>query len=63
MPRHCTAAKTTVTAVAIAAARPVSDGTSATENSPTTSETAAVVPQVEIQSLQPTMKPGYSPSA
>jgi hypothetical protein len=63
MPRHCAIAKMRTTAVAIAAALAPDRGNSATENSPMTIDTAAAVPAVEIQSLHPTMKPGYSPSA
>ena len=36
---------------------PRSCGKRTSEYSPTTMETAAVVPQVEIQSLQPTTRP------
>jgi hypothetical protein len=63
IPRHCATANTTMTVVAIVVALAASPGNSATENSPITMETAAAVPAVEIQSLHPTMKPGYSPSA
>ena len=42
---------------------PDSAGNKPTENSPITIAIAAMLPHVEIQSLQPTMKPGYSPSA
>src|SRR5947207_2279498 len=63
IPRHCKSAKTIATVAAIATAFPLSVGKSAPANSPITSETAAAEPQVEIQSLHPTMKPAYSPNA
>ncbi len=62
-PRHCKSAKATVTPEATATLRPASEGTSSPAYSPTTSATAATVPHVESQSLQPTTKAGYSPSA
>src|ERR1043166_3958109 len=62
-PRHCRSAKATVTAHATQTLRPASDGTSVSEYSPMTTATMATVPHVERQSLQPTMKAGYSPSA
>src|ERR1043166_4541782 len=62
-PRHCRSAKATVTAQATQTLRPASDGTSVSEYSPMTTATMATVPHVESQSLQPTMKAGYSPSA
>ena len=63
IPRHCKTAKTIATVAAIAGLQPLNAGKSAPENVPTTSATAAVEPHVEIQSLQPTMNPAYSPSA
>ena len=63
MPRHCATANMTATIAAIAVARPANEGKSAVENSATTIDIAAVVPQTEIQSVQPAMKPGYAPSA
>jgi hypothetical protein len=62
-PRHCRSAKPTVTAAATSRERPESDGASTPAYSPITSATAAAVPHVESQSLHPTTKPGYSPSA
>ena len=52
-----------VTKVATATVLPAKAGSSAPVYSPMTIATAAVVPQVEIQSLQPTIKPAYGPSA
>ena len=65
IPRHCRTAKTIATAVATATAPrfPLSAGKSAPANSPIKRDTPAVEPQVEIQSLQPTRKPAYSPNA
>ncbi len=62
-PRHWRSAKKIVTPAAISVSRPASAGTSAALYSPITIETAAVVPHVESQSLQPTMNPAYGPSA
>src|ERR1044071_9214522 len=61
IPRHCRNAKMIATAVAIVFVE--SAGNNATENVPISSDTAAVEPHDEIQSLQPTMNPAYSPSA
>src|SRR5688572_4850894 len=63
MPRHCNTANTIATVAATAGPLPSSPGMSAPENVPMTSATAAVEPHEEIQSLQPTMNPAYSPSA
>src|SRR6185369_5059318 len=63
MPRHCKTPNTIAIAAATAGPLPLRAGKSAPENVPATSATAAVEPHVEIQSLQPTMKPAYSPSA
>jgi hypothetical protein len=63
IPRHCKSAKRIATVDAMATALPLSAGKSAPANSPMTSETAAAEPHVEIQSLQPTIKPAYSPKA
>ena len=55
-PSHCTSVKMAITASATTStARKC--GARWMAYSPTTMATAAVVPQVEIQSLQPTMKP------
>src|SRR5947209_15050375 len=62
-PRHCKTAKATATDDATNNSRPASAGKRTLAYSPMTSETAATVPHVESQSLQPTTKPGYSPSA
>ena len=61
--RHCKSAKASVTAEAIHALRPASAGTRVWAYSPMTRATMATVPHVESQSLQPTTKAGYSPSA
>src|SRR5882672_4948550 len=65
IPRHCKTAKTiaTTTAIATASGFPLSRGKRAPANSPIRSETPAAEPHVEIQSLQPTRKPAYSPNA
>src|ERR1051325_116864 len=63
IPRHCSTANSIFTAAAIPALLPATVGISASENVPTTSATAAVEPHEEIQSLQPTINPAYSPSA
>src|SRR5260370_12822635 len=55
-PNHCTSVKTATTISATVRVDP-RIGRTAVEYSPTTIETAAVVPQVESQSLQPTMNP------
>ena len=62
-PRHCKTAKATVTEHETQASRPASAGKSAPAYSARTSATTATVPHVESQSLHPTTKPGYSPSA
>src|ERR1044072_251157 len=62
-PRHCKAAKTSATVTAMGTAAPAIVGNRITVNWPINNATAAVEPQVEIQSLQPTTKPAYSPSA
>ena len=56
-------ANAVVTKTATPAVHPARPGTSTAANSAATIETAAVVPQVEIQSLHPTRKPAYSPNA
>src|SRR5215813_6690319 len=63
MPCHCNSAKTIATAAATAVAFPSSAGISAPLNVPINSDTAAVEPHDEIQSLQPTTNPAYSPRA
>src|SRR5688500_3627194 len=63
IPRHWSTAKKIATAAATAAAFPLSAGMSAPEKVPITNATAAVEPHDEIQSLQPTINPAYSPSA
>src|SRR5689334_8229728 len=63
MPCHCNSAKKIATAAATAVAFPASAGNSAPLNVPINNDTAAVEPHDEIQSLQPTTKPAYSPSA
>src|SRR5688572_16197022 len=63
-PTHCRSANVTTDADATArASEPASAGTTTPAYSPTTSATAASVPHVESQSLQPTTKLGYSPNA
>src|SRR5271163_390130 len=63
IPRHCKTPKPTMMATAISFTCPASSGTRSPLYSPITMPTAAAVPQVESQSLQPTMKPAYSPNA
>src|SRR5258705_12933097 len=63
MPRHCKMKKPTITTTAIVFTWPASGAISSPLYSPITMATAAAVPQVESQSLHPTIKPAYSPSA
>src|ERR1043166_5296149 len=63
MPCHCNSAKKIATAAATNAAFPASAGITAPLNVPINNETAAVEPHDEIQSLQPTTNPAYSPRA
>src|ERR1051326_6345122 len=63
MPCHCSSAKKIATAAATIAAFPSSAGMRAPLNVPFNSDPAAVEPHDEIQSLQPTTNPAYSPSA
>src|SRR6185503_11877638 len=53
IPRHCNTANTIVMAIAIPVALPRREGIKLLANSPATMATAAVLPQLEIQSLQP----------
>jgi len=62
-PRDCNRVKASTTADATASSRSARAGTSSHVYSPITSATAAMLPALEIQSLQPTTKAGYSPSA
>src|SRR6202022_4019529 len=63
MPRHCKTKNPMMTRTAMSLTWPPSNGMSSPLYSPMTIATAAAVPEVESQSLQPTMKPAYSPSA
>ena len=63
IPRHCKMKNPTMTAIAMGWTCPASAGISAPLYSPMTMATAAAVPHVESQSLQPTMNPAYSPNA
>src|SRR6202022_4394083 len=63
IPRHCRMKKPVMTRTAISFTWPSRDGMSAPLYSAMTIATAAAVPQVESQSLQPTMKPAKSPRA
>src|SRR5579862_916759 len=63
IPRHCKMPKPTMTPTAIAFTCPASAGTRSPLYSAITIPTAAAVPQVESQSLHPTMNPAYSPMA
>src|SRR6266404_49854 len=63
MPRHCKMKNPRMMTTAISLTCPASGGISSPVYSPMTMATAAAVPQVESQSLQPTMNPAYSPNA
>src|SRR5579863_2023718 len=63
IPRHCKTPNPRMTLTAIALTWPDSMGTRSPLYSAITMPTAAAVPQVESQSLHPTMKPAYSPMA
>src|SRR5579859_525478 len=65
IPRHCKRKKPTITPTAMTfnLTAPAKTGTRAPLYSAMTMATAAAVPQVESQSLQPTMNPAYSPMA
>src|SRR3984893_16026386 len=63
MPRHCKMKNPTMTTTALSLTWLASGGISSPLYSAMTMATAAAVPQVESQSLQPTMKPAYSPRA
>src|SRR5215470_11530528 len=62
-PRHCNTKNPAITSTEISLTCPASGGNSAPLYSAITMATAAAVPQVESQSLQPTTNPAYSPSA
>src|SRR5271167_677733 len=63
MPRHCKIRNPRISATAICISWPARTGKRSRLYSAMTMETAAAVPQVDSQSLQPTMKPAYSPIA
>src|SRR5580698_1984666 len=63
IPRHCSKKNPQMMPTASQDSRPVSAGIKYWLYSAMTIETAAAVPQVESQSLHPTMKPAYSPIA
>src|ERR1700719_1583620 len=63
MPRHCKTKNPRMMTTAMSLTWPANGGMSSLLYSPMTMATAAAVPQVESQSLQPTMNPAYSPSA
>src|SRR5271155_2629313 len=63
IPRHCKTPKPTMTATAIIFTCPATSGKRSPLYSAITIPTAAAVPQVESQSLHPTIKPAYSPIA
>src|SRR5688572_5655501 len=62
-PRHRRIVNAAMTADAVTAAGGAERGASAASASPSTMDTAATLPDVEIQSLHPTTNAGYSPSA
>src|SRR5580658_4961926 len=63
IPRHCSRKNPQMILTAISGSCPARTGKKSRVYSAITMETAAAVPHVESQSLQPTMKPAYSPIA
>ena len=57
MPRHCSVANASVTAMATGTVLPSSAGTSTPAYSPMSTDTAATLPQVAAQSIHPTRNP------
>jgi hypothetical protein len=62
IPRHWSSANATTTPAAVRDSWPARGATRGPEYSPRTMATAATLPQVASQSVQPTTNPGYGPS-